>query len=75
MTVVRPSEALCEAKHAARAKLQFAQIRPTDDGCPHGWATVDMREVAEMTTEGDWEIRHVWMTRDEFEALPDFGGW
>ena len=55
-------------------KLQFAQIRPLD-GHKHAWATVELRDVEDMTRGSDYEMRHVWMTRKEFEDLPEFGGW
>jgi len=59
---------------AAPPKLQFAKIKPID-GCRHGWAIVEMRDVRAMTEGGAYEIQHVWMTRAEFEGLKEFEGW
>jgi hypothetical protein len=58
----------------------YWRIRP---GEGHAWATVtSVTEAAESMLEGlacdpdqIWEVQPVWMTDDEFAALPEFMGW
>jgi hypothetical protein len=62
------------ADRIAPPKLQFAKVRPSNGG---PWAICEMRDLPDMI-DGDsatYEVRHVWMTRAEFEGLKEFEGW
>jgi hypothetical protein len=72
------TEQLAAQKAAARDKRRYVKVRP-HKGEP--WATFEPREAeaflanASIDDECDFETAEVWMTKAEFEALPEFGGW
>lgn len=65
------------AFNRAREKRRYWQSRP---GPGWSWATCETEADAREYAGGDdptveYEIREVWMTLDEFEAMPEHGGW
>jgi catalase len=67
------AEQLAAKKRAKRDKLRYVKLRHKG---ALGSCTATPREAeAMMADDPDLTGEDVWMTQDEFEALPEFGGW
>ena len=66
------------AFNRAHEKRRYWQVRPC---AGYGWATFEKdMDAIEYVTDGfdpsvPYEIREVWLTLDEFESMPEHGGW
>lgn len=66
-------EQLQQQKAAARDKRRYLKVRPIEGGA---WCIMEPRDFEDMTSEfHTYEVRDVWMTDAEWEALPEFDGW
>jgi hypothetical protein len=66
------TEELQAQKAAKRDKQRYMRVSHCGSSC-----VMEMHEAAALLTDapGVYDSAEVWMTRTEFEALPDFGGW
>ena len=68
-------EELQRQKAASRDKRKFLKVRPIEGG---SWCIMEPCELEDMTGGEElqtYEVQDVWMTNDEWEALPEFQGW